>query len=173
MGKRGSFFQAGQRCTASSRLIVTDEIHDRFVEAVAQRLDKLVIDHALKAGTQIGPVVDQRQLDQDLRYIDIGISEGARCLVAGKPLKRQTPGFYLSPTLFVDTSNQMRINREEIFGPAASVIRAKDYDEALMIANDTEFGLSAGICTTSQKHARHFRTLFRENLGRDLRYHSY
>jgi acyl-CoA reductase-like NAD-dependent aldehyde dehydrogenase len=160
----GAFFQAGQRCTASSRLIVTNGIHDRFVEAVAGRLDKLVIDHALKAGTQIGPVVDQRQLDQDLRYIDIGKNEGARCLVAGERLKRETPGFYLSPTLFVDTTNEMKINREEIFGPVASVIRVKDYDEALMIANDTEFGLSAGICTTSQKHARHFQANIQSGL---------
>jgi acyl-CoA reductase-like NAD-dependent aldehyde dehydrogenase len=160
----GAFFQAGQRCTASSRLIVTHGIHDRFVEAVAARLDKLVIDHALKAGTQIGPVVDQRQLDQDLRYIDIGKSEGARCLVAGERLIRETPGFYLSPTLFVDTTNEMRINREEIFGPVASVIRVKNYDEALMVANDTEFGLSAGICTTSQKHARHFQANIQSGL---------
>jgi acyl-CoA reductase-like NAD-dependent aldehyde dehydrogenase len=160
----GAFFQAGQRCTASSRLIVTNGIHDRFVEAVAGRLDKLVIDHALKAGTQIGPVVDQRQLDQDLRYIDIGKNEGARCLVAGERLKRETPGFYLSPTLFVDTTNEMKINREEIFGPVASVIRVKDYDEALLIANDTEFGLSAGICTTSQKHARHFQANIQSGL---------
>lgn len=160
----GAFLQAGQRCTASSRLIVTDGIHDRFVAAVAQRIDKLVIDHALKAGTQVGPVVDQRQLDQDLRYVDIGIREGARCLVAGKTLKRETPGFYLSPTLFVDTTNDMQINREEIFGPVASVIRVKNYDEALAIANDTDFGLSAGICTTSQKHARHFQTNIQSGL---------
>jgi len=160
----GAFLQAGQRCTASSRLIVTDGIHDRFVAAVAQRIDKLVIDHALKAGTQVGPVVDQRQLDQDLRYVDIGIREGAKCLVAGKTLKRDTPGFYLSPTLFVDTTNEMQINREEIFGPVASVIQVKNYDEALTIANDTDFGLSAGICTTSQKHARHFQANIQSGL---------
>ncbi len=160
----GAFFQQGQRCTASSRLVVTDGIHDRFVDAVAQRLEKLVIDHALKAGTQVGPVVDQRQLDQDLRYIDVGRSDGARCLVAGELLKRQTPGFYLSPTLFVDTTNEMKINREEVFGPIAAVIRVKDYDEALMVANDTEFGLSAGICTTSHKHARHFQANIQSGL---------
>ena len=161
----GAFVQAGQRCTASSRLIVTSAIHDRFVQAVAQRLDQLVIDHALKAGTQVGPVVSQRQLDQDMRYVDIGVNEGARCVVAGKLLQRATPGFYLSPTLFADTTNQMRINREEIFGPIASVIQVKDYDEALMVANDTEFGLSAGICTTSQKHARHFQANIQSGLS--------
>lgn len=160
----GAFFQSGQRCTASSRLIVTEAIHDRFVHSVGQRIEQLVIDHALKAGTQVGPVVSQAQLDQDMRYLDIGINEGARCVVTGKLLKRATPGFYLSPTLFADTTNTMRINREEIFGPLASVIRVKDYDEALTIANDTDFGLSAGICTTSQKHARHFQANIQSGL---------
>ncbi len=154
----GAFFQTGQRCTASSRLIVTEGICDRFVDAVSERMRALVIDHALKPRTQVGPVVDQRQLDQDLHYIDIGKREGATPKVAGELLTRDTPGFYLSPTLFVDTTNDMRINREEIFGPVASVIRVKDYDEALSVANDTEFGLSAGICTTSMKHARHFQS---------------
>ena len=154
----GAFFQTGQRCTASSRLVVTEGIHDRFVDAVSERLRALVVDHALKAGTQVGPVVDQRQLDQDLSYIEIGKREGATAKVAGELLKRDTPGFYLSPTLFVDATNDMRVNREEIFGPVASVIRVKDYDEALSVANDTEFGLSAGICTTSMKHARHFQS---------------
>ncbi len=154
----GAFFQTGQRCTASSRLVVTEGIVDRFVDAVSERLRALVTDHAQKAGTQVGPVVDQRQLDQDLRYIDIGKREGATPKLAGELLTRDTPGFYLSPTLFVDTTNDMRINREEIFGPVASVIRVKNYDEALSVANDTEFGLSAGICTTSMKHARHFQS---------------
>lgn len=153
----GSFFQTGQRCTASSRLIVTEGIHDRFVASVAERLEKLVIDNSLKPTTQVGPVVDQRQLDQDLKYIGIGEQEGARKTVSGQRLNRETPGFYLSPTLFTETNNQMRINREEIFGPVAAVIRVKDYEEALHTANDTEFGLSAGIVTTSQKHARHFQ----------------
>lgn len=153
----GSFFQTGQRCTASSRIIVTQEIHDRFVDAVADRLANIVVGHALEAGTQVGPVIDQRQLDKDLSYIDIGESEGARKKVAGQRLNRDTPGFYLSPTLFTETTNTMRINREEIFGPVASVIRVKDYEEALHVANDTVYGLSAGIVTTSQKHAKHFQ----------------
>jgi aldehyde dehydrogenase (NAD+) len=161
----GAFFQTGQRCTASSRLIVTEGIHDRFVDAVSERLRALVVDHALKAGTQVGPVVDQRQLDQDLSYIDIGKREGATAKVSGELLARDTPGFYLSPTLFVDTTNDMRVNREEIFGPVASVIRVKDYDEALSVANDTEFGLSAGICTTSMKHARHFQAHVQSGLA--------
>lgn len=153
----GAFFSTGQRCTASSRLIVTEGIHDRFVAAVKARLGQLVVDDALKSGTHIGPVVDQSQLDQDMDYIEIGRAEGAELAFGGERLNRETEGFYLQPALFTGATNAMRISREEIFGPVASVIRAKDYDEALAIANDTPFGLSAGICTTSLKHATHFR----------------
>ncbi len=153
----GAFFSTGQRCTASSRLIVTDKIHNRFVDALTEKLKALVVDDALKTGSQIGPVVDQSQLDQDERYLEIGRKEGAKLHWGGERLNRGTPGFYLQPALFTEANNAMRIAREEIFGPVASVIRVKDYDEALAIANDTEFGLSAGICTTSLKHASHFR----------------
>ncbi|HHZ09570.1 MAG TPA: aldehyde dehydrogenase family protein [Rhizobiales bacterium] len=153
----GAFFSTGQRCTASSRLVVTEGIHDRFVAALTERLKGLVVDDALKAGTHVGPVVDQSQLDQDLSYIDIGRKEGARLAWGGELLNRETPGFYLQPALFTETSAGMRINREEIFGPVASVMRVKDYEEALAAANDTPFGLSSGICTTSLKHASHFR----------------
>jgi aldehyde dehydrogenase (NAD+) len=118
---------------------------------------KLVVDNALKDGTQIGPVVDQDQLDIDLSYIDIGRKEGARVAAGGERLKRDHDGFYLAPTLFVDATPDMRISREEIFGPVAAVMRVKDYDEALAVANDTNFGLSSGICTTSLKHAEHFK----------------
>ncbi len=153
----GAYFSTGQRCTASSRLIVTEGIHDRFVEAVAERLKGLQVDDALKQGVHIGPVVDQSQLDQDLRYLKIGKDEGARLYWGGELLNRDTPGFYLQPALFTEATNSMRIAREEIFGPVACVIRAKNYDEALAIANDTEFGLAAGVCTTSLKYASHFR----------------
>jgi aldehyde dehydrogenase (NAD+) len=152
-----AFFSTGQRCTASSRLIVTDGIHDRFVAAMQERMSKLVVDDALKAGTQIGPVVDQGQLDQDLKYIQIGQEEGARLVAGGEVLKREAPGFYLQPALFTEVDNAMRVAREEIFGPVATVIRARDYDEALALANDTPFGLSSGICTTSLKYAGHFK----------------
>ncbi|MBY5445688.1 aldehyde dehydrogenase family protein [Rhizobium leguminosarum] len=151
------FFSTGQRCTASSRLIVTERIHDKFVAALTDKLKTLVVDNALKAGTHIGPVVDERQLKTDTDYIDIGKSEGAKLAFGGEVISRDTPGFYLQPTLFTEATNQMRISREEIFGPVVSVIRAKDYDEALAIANDTPFGLSAGIATTSLKHATHFK----------------
>jgi aldehyde dehydrogenase (NAD+) len=154
---QGAFYSTGQRCTASSRLIVTRDIHDRFVAAVTAELQALVVDDALKPGTQIGPVVDQSQLDQDLRYIDVGRQEQARLAWGGERLNRETPGYYLQPALFTETTNQMRINREEIFGPVATVIRVADYEEALAVANDTPFGLSAGICTGSLKHAQHFK----------------
>jgi len=153
----GAFFSTGQRCTASSRLIVSDGIHDAFVAALTDRLKGLSVDNALKAGTHIGPVVDQNQLDQDLSYIGIGQKEGARLVWGGELLNRETPGFYLQPALFTEVSNTMRIAREEIFGPVGVIIRVKDYDEALSVANDTEFGLSAGICTTSLKYASHFK----------------
>ena len=153
----GAFFATGQRCTASSRLVVTEGIHDRFVAALTERMKTLVVDDALKSGTHIGPAVDQSQLDQDLRYIGIGKDEGARLVAGGDVLRRDAPGFYVAPALFTDVRNDMRIAREEIFGPVAAVIRAKDYDAALAIANDTPFGLVAGICTTSLKHATHFK----------------
>ncbi|WP_430243095.1 aldehyde dehydrogenase family protein [Neorhizobium sp. DAR64861/K0K2] len=151
------FFSTGQRCTASSRLIVTEGIHDKFVAAMTEKLKSLTVDNALKAGTHIGPVVDERQLKQDTDYIEIGKSEGAKLAFGGEVVSRDTPGFYLQPTLFTEATNQMRISQEEIFGPVVSVIRVKDYDEALAVANDTPFGLSAGIATTSLKHATHFK----------------
>jgi len=154
---QGAFYSTGQRCTASSRLIVTAGIHDRFVAAMDERLRALKVDDALAAGTDIGPVVDQSQLDQDLSYVAVGQSEGARLATGGERVKRSTEGFYLAPALFTEATNAMRIAREEIFGPVACVIRAKDYAEALATANDTEFGLCAGIVTTSLKHASHFK----------------
>ncbi len=154
---QGAFYSTGQRCTASSRLIVAKGIHDRFVTAVTDELKALVVDDALKPGTQIGPVVDQKQLDQDLRYVELGRQEQAKLAWGGERLNRETPGFYLQPALFTETNNAMRINREEIFGPVATVIRVEGYEEALAVANDTPFGLSSGICTSSLKHAQHFK----------------
>jgi aldehyde dehydrogenase (NAD+) len=152
-----SFFSTGQRCTASSRIIVTEGIHDKFVAAAIEKLKSVVVDNALKQGTHIGPVVDESQLQQDMDYIEIGRKEGAKLAFGGERLNRETPGFYLQPALFTEATNQMRISREEIFGPVASVIRVKDYEEALATANDTSFGLSSGICTTSLKYATHFK----------------
>ncbi|MGO9771634.1 MAG: aldehyde dehydrogenase family protein, partial [Roseiarcus sp.] len=153
----GAYFSTGQRCTASSRLIVTQGIYARFAEALAERMRALVVDDARKPGAHIGPVVDQTQLDQDLAYVRIGRDEGAKLALGGELLNRATPGFYMAPALFVDADNGMRIAREEIFGPVAAMIPARDYDDALALANDTEFGLCAGICTTSLKYASHFK----------------
>ncbi|MEP3244885.1 MAG: aldehyde dehydrogenase family protein [Sneathiella sp.] len=151
----GAFFSTGQRCTASSRLIVTEGIHDRFVEAMTEAVASLKVGDALDSNTQIGPVIDESQLSKNLDYVDIARSEGANIACGGDRLK--TDGYFMSPALITQTSNDMRINREEIFGPVATVIKVKDYDEALATANDTEFGLSAGICTTSLKYASHFK----------------
>jgi aldehyde dehydrogenase (NAD+) len=153
----GAFFQTGQRCTASSRVIVTKGIHDKFVSAMVERMKGLKVDNALKQGTDIGPVVDKNQLNQDLFYIEEGKKEGAKLAYGGNLLKRDTEGYYLEPALFTETENKMRINREEVFGPVATVIAARDYEEALALANDTPFGLSSGIVTASLKQAAHFR----------------
>jgi alpha-ketoglutaric semialdehyde dehydrogenase len=153
----GAYFQTGQRCTASSRLIVHSKVHDAFVEKTINALKALKVDHALKDGTQIGPVVDASQLAQDEKYIQIGRDEGAELAWGGERLNRDTKGHYLSPALFVNTKNNMRINQEEVFGPVATVIKVESYDEALAVANDTKFGLSSGIYTGSLKFASDFR----------------
>ena len=154
---QSAFFSTGQRCTASSRLIVTDGIYAKFVEGVKARMATLKIGDALQAGIDIGPVSSQAQLEQDLSYVEIGKSEGAVLVAGGEPLKRDTEGFYMAPALLTDTTAGMRINREEVFGPVASIIRVKGYEEALFEANNTPFGLSAGVATTSLKYATHFK----------------
>ncbi|HSX69445.1 MAG TPA: aldehyde dehydrogenase family protein, partial [Pseudomonas sp.] len=154
---QSAFYSTGQRCTASSRLIVTSGIHDQFVAAMAERMKSIRVGHALHSGVDVGPVVSQAQLEQDLRYIDIGRDEGARLITGGERVRCETEGYFLAPTLFADSSADMRISREEIFGPVANVVRVADYEAALAMANDTEFGLSAGIATTSLKYANHFK----------------
>ncbi len=152
----GAFFASGQRCTASSRIIVTEGIYDRFILAFAEKLKALKVGDALDPATNIGPVASESQLKTSLAYIDIAAQEGGRLLTGGQALKLGKPGYYLSPALLADTQQQMRINCEEVFGPVAGVLKVKDYDEALAVANAGEFGLSAGICTASLKHAHHF-----------------
>ena len=154
---QSAFFSTGQRCTASSRVIVTEGIHDKFVDALCERTKNLRVGDALAKDTEIGPVVDPSQLKQDMDYIDIGRNEGAELRAGGNRVNAPTEGHFLQPALFVGATNQMRIAREEIFGPVAAVIKVKDYEEALATANDTEFGLSAGIVTTSLKYATHFK----------------
>ena len=153
----GAFFSTGQRCTASSRLIVTEGIHDKFVAEVTKRMLALKVGDALDPSTEIGPAVDERQLAQNLSYIEIGQKEGAKLLAGGKKLERSNPGCFFQPAIFTEVSNNSRLAREEVFGPVAAVIRVKNYDQALAVANDTEFGLSSGICTTSLKYASHFK----------------
>lgn len=152
----GAFYSTGQRCTASSRLIVTEAVHDEFVARLTQRMAGLRVGHALDRTTEIGPVVDERQLEKNLGYVRDAIGEGARAF-GGELLRASTRGHFMTPALLVDTSQHMRINREEVFGPVATVLRAGDYEEALALANDTEFGLVAGICTRSLKYAQHFK----------------
>jgi len=154
------FFSTGQRCTASSRLIVTEGIHDRFIAAMVEKMKSLKVDDARKAGTDIGPVVDASQLGQDVDYIAIAKGEGGKLAQGGERIEHNAdgaPGFYLTPALITDTTPDMRINREEVFGPVVSVLRARDYEHALALSNDTPFGLAAGIATTSLKYATHFK----------------
>jgi len=154
---QSAFFSTGQRCTASSRLIVTEGIYAKYVEAVKARMATLKVGDALTAGIDIGPVSSLSQLEQDLSYVDIGQKEGAKLVAGGERLKLATDGFYMAPALLTDTTAEMRINREEVFGPVASIIRVKGYEEALAESNNTPFGLSAGIATTSLKYAAHFK----------------
>jgi alpha-ketoglutaric semialdehyde dehydrogenase len=157
---QGGFFSTGQRCTASSKVIATEGIHDRFVAAVVEKMKSLKVDDARKKGTDIGPVVDERQLAQNLDYLSVATQEGGKLAYGGNRVERNAdgqPGYFMTPALFTDTLPNMRINREEVFGPVVSVLRARNYDEALAWANDTEMGLSSGICTTSLKHATHYK----------------
>ena len=153
----GSFGATGQRCTASSRLIVDNSIHDAFIDRLTERLRRVVVGDARHADTTMGPVVSQSQLAQDLRYVEMARAEGGHLAFGGEAIERGTPGYYMAPALITQTGAEMTINREEVFGPVVSVIRADGYDEALHLANDTPFGLSAGLCTQSLQHAMHFR----------------
>ncbi|WP_433868122.1 aldehyde dehydrogenase family protein [Ralstonia wenshanensis] len=161
---QGAYFSTGQRCTASSRFIVQKGIYSRFVSRMKESLSQLRVGHALEPQTQIGPVVDEDQLTQDLAYVEIGKSEGATLAYGGTTVSRSTRGYFLSPAFFTDASPAMRIAREEIFGPVACATPVDSYEEALEVANDSEFGLSAGICTTSLKHATHFKRNIRSGM---------
>jgi len=152
----GAFFSTGQRCTASSRLIVEASVHDEFVARMQARLAKVKVGDPLEAGVDIGPVASGEQLKTDLSYIQAGREDGGELLAGGEQVEWKTPGHFLAPTLFSARPGD-RIAREEIFGPVAAVLRADDYEHALALANDTEFGLCAGICTTSLKYATHFK----------------
>jgi aldehyde dehydrogenase (NAD+) len=157
---QSGFYSTGQRCTASSRVIVSEGLQQRFVAAMVEKMKTLKVGNARQAGIDIGPVVDQTQLNQDLDYVRIAQQQGASLAFGGEALaenEQGQPGFYLRPALITETSPEMRINREEVFGPVVSVQTARDYEHALALANDTPFGLAAGIVTRSLKHATHFK----------------
>ena len=153
----GAFGGSGQKCTASSRLVVHEKVHDAFVEKLVAGARAMKVGHALKEGTQIGPVVSEQQLNANLAYIELGRQEGAELLCGGDRVEQPTAGYYMTPAIFAGTNNAMRINREEMFAPVASVIRVGSYDEALSLVNDTNFGLTSGIVTKSLARATHFR----------------
>jgi aldehyde dehydrogenase (NAD+) len=153
----GAYGSTGQKCTASSRLVVHKDVHDEFVEKLIAATMALKVGHALEDGTQIGPVVSEQQLNENLAYTDIGVAEGAELACGGVRLNMPTEGYYMSPGLFINSTNNMRINREEMFAPLAAVIKVDSYEEALHTVNDTNFGLTSGIVTTDLARATHFR----------------
>ena len=153
----GAFGGTGQKCTASSRLIVHSAVYDEFTDRLVAGAKAMVVDHALKDGTQIGPVVSQTQLDENLAYMALAHKEGGAVLCGGERVNRDTDGYYMTPAVIADTRNEWRINREEMFAPIACVIKADNYDEALHLVNDTHFGLTSGIITRDLARATHFR----------------
>lgn len=152
------FYSTGQRCTASSRLIVQEGIYDAFAEQMIVATESLVVGNPLDASVQMGPVASASQLAGNLEYVDIARQDGAY-VIGGERMDTLPNGHFQRPALFMDATNQMRSSREEIFGPCVSVIKVADFDEAVAVANDTEFGLSAGICTGSLKYSREFKRL--------------
>jgi aldehyde dehydrogenase (NAD+) len=153
----GAFGSTGQKCTASSRLVVHQAVHDEFVAKLLVGAKSMKVGHAQHEGTQMGPVVSDQQLKENLAFVELGKSEGAELACGGLRLDMPQDGFYMSPGVFLNTTNTMRINREEMFAPLTSVIRVGSYDEALATVNDTNFGLTSGIVTTSLARATHFR----------------
>ena len=153
----GAFGSTGQKCTASSRLVVQDKIHDAFVERLVEGAKAMVVGHALEAGTQIGPVASESQLNQNLDNVALAKKEGGELRCGGERVERATEGYFMTPAVFTGTRNDWQVNREELFAPMACVIRVDSYEEALVTVNDTRFGLTAGIVTTSLARATHFR----------------
>jgi aldehyde dehydrogenase (NAD+) len=153
----GAFGASGQKCTASSRLIVHENIHDEFVEKLVKAAEAKKVGHALAEGTELGPIVSEGQMNKILGYMDTAKSEGGELMTGGKRLERDTEGYYLAPTIYTNTKNDMKVNREEIFGPMTCVQKISSYDEGLAIANDTEFGLAASIITSNLRQAEHFK----------------
>lgn len=153
----GAFGASGQKCTASSRLIVHENIHDEFVEKLSKAANAKKVGHALEDGTELGPVVSEGQMDKILDYMKLAKDEGGKLVTGGERLERSTEGYYLPPTIYSNTTNNMRVNREEIFGPMTCVQKVSSYEEGLAMANDTEFGLAGSIMTGNLKQAEHFK----------------
>lgn len=154
---QGSFYSCGQRCTASSRIIVTRGIHEQFVTMLAAAVEKLRIGDATDPQSDIGPLANRKQYEKVLHHIELAKKEGAQLVAGGDAIGDADEGFFIRPTLFDNTTADMTINIEEIFGPVASVIVTDDFETALAEANSTEYGLTAGICTTSLRHAEQFK----------------
>jgi acyl-CoA reductase-like NAD-dependent aldehyde dehydrogenase len=151
----GMYYNQGEACTSTARILVHDSIHDEFLDRFARATERLVVGDPLDPATDIGPMVDARQRDRVLDYLRIGLDEGARLVTQGAvpDAERLRDGFWVAPTVFADVTPRMRIAQEEIFGPIACLIRVADDDEAVAIANDTEYGLTAAICTRDEARA--------------------
>jgi aldehyde dehydrogenase (NAD+) len=153
----GAFGGTGQKCTASSRLVVHANIHDAFIEKLAAGAKAMIVDNALKDGTQVGPVVSQIQLDENMIWVERAKAEGGDVLCGGERVERETEGYYMTPAIVAGTKNSWQINREEMFAPIACVIKVDSYEEAISVVNDTHFGLTSGIVTKSLARATDFR----------------
>ena len=149
----GGFSTSGQRCTASSRLVVENSVADEVVERLAAGAEKLVVGDGSDPKTQVGPIINQKQLDRVHSYTDIGLEEGAKLVIGGEKLDLGTGGFFYSPTIFDHATPDMRISQEEIFGPTITVIRVEGDDEAIEVANGTRYGLSAAVYTSDAGRA--------------------
>jgi 5-carboxymethyl-2-hydroxymuconic-semialdehyde dehydrogenase len=143
----------GERCTSSSRLLVQRSIYDQFVNAVAERVQRLKVGHPLDPSTEIGPLIHQRHMDKVLSYFSIARNEGADVRVGGARAEGISGGYFVQPTLFANATNTMRVAREEIFGPVLTAIPFTDEAEAISIANDTPYGLTAYIWTNDTGRA--------------------
>jgi aldehyde dehydrogenase (NAD+) len=146
-----AFGTSGQRCTSASRIIVQDKIHGPFVDRFARATESLSLGSGLDEATDVGPLINRAAVERVQRYVELGRQEGAELLVGGDAPSR--PGHYFSPTLFTRAEPGMRLVTDEIFGPVTAVMRARDLEDALRIANDTEYGLSAAIFTENVSSA--------------------
>jgi aldehyde dehydrogenase (NAD+) len=160
-----AFFSTGQKCTATSRAIVEDAIYDRFVAAVVERTRKLKVGDGMQPGIEIGPCVDQSQMETDLRYIEIGRKESGEPLCGGRRLTEGAlaKGYFVEPTVFAGVQEEHTIAREEIFGPVLAILRARDFEDALRMANNIPFGLSSSIQSTNL--SRVFEYIYRAEAG--------